>query len=133
MKPGGGGRAGASPFSLPLSATLNYMFSGEMARTPAGVRRPQSTIHPTTATDHLVVPRSCILQPPRRCSAVLQRGEGETKPCRKEDGGRPAATATVYTLQCNRELTYALETGARALPLPPALASLIACCLQTAP
>ena len=76
-----GRRPRASPFSLPLSATLNYMFSGEMARTPAGVRRPQSTIHPTTATAPPVVPRSCILHTFNRRAGALQ--------CSREERERP--------------------------------------------
>ena len=112
-----GGLAGRFPlpsFSPPLPATLNYMFSGEMART----RRPQPTIHPTTALSRR--PTLAV------CRAVVYPSFAAPEQCSREKRERPnhaerkttaaeAATATVYTLLCYRELTYAMEpTPARA-------------------
>ena len=68
----------SSLFSLPLAATLNYMFSGEMARNPPGLLRPQPTLHPTTASTSHGRGRSCILQRQRRCSAAEGRGRDQT-------------------------------------------------------
>ena len=64
---------------------------------------------------------------PVHCSS-----EGERDPTMQKE--RRAAMANAYTLlQCNRELTYAFETGARARPPTPAPVLLIARCLWIAP
>ena len=90
-----------------------------MARSLAAVRgRPQPPHRPT-------VGRLCILQPTRRCTAPAR----ERDPTMQKE--RRAAMANAYTLQCNRELTYAFETGAR--PPTPAPVLLIARCLWIAP
>ena len=100
-----------------------HVFGGngsQSARTPAPTTDPPSD-------DRLDVPRSrSFVYPSTAAPVQCCRGERE----RPNHAERKTA-ATVYTLQCNRELTYALETGARARPPAPAL--LIACCLQTAP
>ena len=119
-------------FSPSRSHPELHVFGGngsQSARTPAPTTDPPSD-------DRLDVPRSrSFVYPSTAAPVQCCRGERErpNHAERKTAAAAAAATATVYTLQWNRELTYALETGARALPLPPALASLIACCLQTAP